>query len=362
MHDFVSLEIVGVARETADVTIVGFAVPEAHRDAFQFKPGQHMAVRHSLLGEEIRRTYSICSGPDDLQLSVAIKRIPGGAFSTWAYETLQPGMRLDVMPPAGRFVLPDAPGEHAHVLAIAAGIGITPIMAMAEHVMRRQPGVRFTLIYGNRDLESIVFRQRLEDLKDAYVDRLTLVHVLSRNDESDTPLLEGRISAEKIAAFASHLFRIEDVDQAFVCGPGTLIRDVRGSLLELGLPRERVHHEFFAAGGGAFRAPAAQPLPGPAPNVGAEGAEIVAVLDGVRHRFQGRPGEPVIEAALRAGVRVPYSCKGGMCSTCRAKVVEGRAQMRVNYSLEPWEVEKGFVLTCQATADSERLVIDYDQM
>lgn len=372
MHDFVPLTVADVRRETSDAVAVSFAVPTAHAADFRFRPGQHLALRTTLAGTEIRRTYSICSGPGDAHLAIAIKRIPGGVFSNWACDTLRPGTILESMPPAGRFVLPDPPGERRHVLAFAAGAGITPIMAMAEHAMRRQAGTRFTLIYGNRDADSIIFRQRLEDLKDAYVDRLTLVHVLSRNEESDTPLMEGRITADKVAAFARHLFHVDDVDHAFLCGPGSMIRDVRNALFAAGFARDRVHHEFFAAGGGAYRSAAGatveagggRPSDPAAAMTGAAFAEteIVAVLDGKRHRFQARPGEAVVDAALRAGLRAPYSCKGGMCSTCRARVVEGAAAMRVNYSLEPWEVEKGFVLTCQATSTSPRLVVDYDQM
>ncbi len=377
MPDFVALEIADVKPETADAIVVGFAVPQTQRDAFRFKPGQHMAVRTTLAGQELRRTYSICSEPHDPLLRIAVKRIAGGAFSNWANDTLAPGMMLELMPPAGRFVLPASPGPRGHVLAFAASIGITPIMAMIEQALSKQPGSRFTLVYGNRDLDSIIFRQRLEDLKDAHIGRLTLVHVLSRNDESDTPLLEGRISSEKVRAFAGHVFQVDDVDHAFLCGPGTMIRDVRAALFDLGMARECVHHEFFAAGGGAYRTATAgvSPLAGGAahqlkhPGQGSDPVrspprttDIVAVLDGVRHRFTAQPGEVLIEAALRAGVRAPYACKGGMCSTCRAKIVEGRVAMRHNYSLEPWELEKGFVLTCQAVAETDRIGIDYDQM
>ena len=370
MHDFVPLTVASIHRETVDAVSIAFAIPAEHAEAFRFRPGQYLALRTTLGGQEVRRTYSICSGPDETGLAIAVKRIAGGVFSTWACDGLRPGMILESMPPAGRFVLPDPPGEKRHVLAFAAGAGITPIMAMADHAMRRQPATRFTLIYGNRDTASIIFRERLEDLKDTHVDRLSLIHVLSRNEESDTPLLEGRITADKVRAFSRHLFSVDDVDRVFLCGPGSMIRDVRNTLFELGFPRDRVHHEFFAAGGGAFRAPAVEVIAAstspPEREAGGTATaiahEVVAVLDGRRHQFQALPGEPVVDAALRADIRVPYSCKGGMCSTCRARIVEGTATMRLNYSLEPWEVEKGFVLTCQAAADTPRLVVDYDQM
>ena len=369
MHDFIPLTVASVHPETADAVSVSFEVPPGHADAFRFRPGQHLALRMVLDSEELRRTYSICSGPEDRQLAIAIKRIPGGRFSGWARDKLCVGMTIDAMPPAGRFVLPETPGESRHFLAVAAGAGITPIMAMVEHAMRRQQDTRFTLIYGNRDSDSIIFRERLEDLKDAFVDRLTVIHVLSRNEESDTPLLEGRITADKVRAFSPSLFRVDDVDHAFLCGPGSMIRDVRNALFEIGFARDRVHHEFFAAGGGAYRtglptAPGSSPQatdirPTAAATVM---SEVVAILDGTRHRFNVRPGEAVVDAALRNGVRAPYSCKGGMCSTCRARIVEGDAEMRVNYSLEPWEVEKRFVLTCQAVPTTPHLVVDYDQM
>jgi len=370
MHDFVPLRIAGTCRETSDALSVSFSVPHALREAFRFKPGQHLAVSTILDGEELRRTYSICSGPDDEALTVTIKRVPGGRFSGWAFEHLKPGKTLNVMPPAGRFVFPSAMSENAHILAIAAGAGITPIMAMADHAMRRSERTRFTLIYGNRDPDSIIFRERLEDLKDAFLERFTLIHILSRNQDGDAPLLEGRITPGKIEALAGYAFDIADIDDAFLCGPGSLIRDTRQCLMDLGLPRERIHHEFFApAAGAAARSPVAaeaeaMPADGTASAASADAAhsEITAIIDGRRHVFAARPGEAVVDAALRAGVRVPYACKGGMCSTCRARVVEGRARMRINYSLEPWEIEKGFLLTCQALPETPRLVVDFDQM
>ncbi|MBS0241629.1 MAG: 2Fe-2S iron-sulfur cluster binding domain-containing protein [Proteobacteria bacterium] len=359
MHDHVPLTIADVHRETADAIVVSLALPPEHREAFRFRPGQHLALKATLGNEDVRRTYSICSGPDADTISIAIKRIAGGAFSNWANDTLAPGTQLWSMPPGGRFVLDDAPEAGAHFLAFAAGAGITPIIAMIEHALVLQPKSRFTLVYGNRDAEHIIFRERLEDLKDRHVGRFNLVHVLSRQAESDSPLLEGRITSEKVAAFAGHLFRVDDIDQVYLCGPGSMIRDVRNALFALGVSRERVHHEFFAAGGGAYRAvPAAAPVV----PVSVHGVDVVAVLDGARRRFTAQPGEALIDAALRAGVRAPYSCKGGMCSTCRGRIVEGTVEMRVNYSLEPWELAQGFVLSCQAVPTSDRVVIDYDQM
>jgi len=370
MHDFQTLEIVEVRRETPDAISVTLAVPQALRDAFRFKPGQHLTLRTMLAGEEQRRTYSICCGPDDAHLRVAIKRVAEGRFSNWANDTLKAGAGLEVMPPAGRFVLPPGDGTPRHVVAFAAGAGITPIMAMLKQALLAEPETSFTLIYGNRAPQSILFREELEDLKDKYLGRFTLLHVLSHNEESSAPLFEGRITGEKVKAFAATLFKPAEVAHVFLCGPGTMIKDVRNALLALGMPRERIHFEFFAAGGGAYRSKAAPPPPLAPSHEGdaagesgkVEGTETTAILDGMRHRFMVPPEGHVVDAALAAGIRVPYSCKGGMCCTCRAKLVEGKVEMTLNYSLEPWEIERGFILTCQAVPKSEKLVVDYDQM
>jgi len=383
MHDFEPLTIAEVRRETPDAISVVFAIPDALREAFSFKPGQHLPVRATIDGEEQRRTYSICSGPGERNLRIAIKRVADGRFSNWANDTLEAGGRLEVMPPAGRFVLPEGDGQARHIVAFAAGVGITPIIAMVKHALAHDPAASLTLVYGNRTPDSILFREELEDLKDRHLRRLTLINVLSRNDESSAPLLEGRITADKVRMLAATLFKPGEVAHVFLCGPGSMIKDVRNSLLELRVPRARIHHEFFAAtpsprlrgegwGEGQHKAPTS-PVSAPHPNplpaeVRGEGTgalrstEAVAILDGIRHRFTVPPGGHVVDAALAAGIRVPYSCKGGMCCTCRAKLVEGQVEMTLNYSLEPWEMERGFILTCQAVPKSERLVVDYDQM
>jgi ring-1,2-phenylacetyl-CoA epoxidase subunit PaaE len=295
-------------------------------------------------------------------LRIAIKRVDGGYFSIWANQALAAGGIVDVMPPQGRFVLPESDGSARHVVAIAAGAGITPILAMVKYALLHEPRTSFTLVYGNRTPDTILFREELEDLKDRYLGRFTLLHVLSRNDESSTPLLEGRITGDKIKTLSEKLFKPEDVAHVFLCGPGSMIKETRNTLFALGFAREQVHHEFFAPGGGAFRKPqVADQAPPPAPTK-VEGTEVVAILDGLRHTFIVPRGGHVVDAALAAGIRVPYACKGGMCCTCRAKLVEGKAEMTTNYSLEPWEIERGFILTCQAVPKSDRLVLDYDQM
>jgi ring-1,2-phenylacetyl-CoA epoxidase subunit PaaE len=360
-QDTVLLRIAQVHRETTDAMRLVFDVPTAHRAMFAFKPGQHLPVRAVIDGTEQRRTYSICAAPGG-PLSVAIKRVDGGLFSNWANDTLQPGDTLAVMKPAGRFTLSPSDGTPRHILMIAAGAGITPIFAMVAQALEVEPTTRVTLLYGNRTIDSILFREALEDLKDRHLGRFELVHVLSHNDESDAPLIQGRISGDKLKALAVALLHIPSISQAYLCGPGSMIKETREALFALGMPREAVHHEFFAAGGGAYREKQIAETPTPPSSGASADTDVVAVLDGVRHRFTLAPGVHVLDAAIAAGVRVPYSCKGGMCCTCRAKVVEGRATMTVNYSLEPWEIEKGFILTCQARAETPRLVVDYDAM
>jgi len=388
MRDYQPLEIAEVRRETPEAVSILLAVPERLREAFRFAPGQHLGLRAVVGGEELRRTYSICCAPGSGELRIAVKRVADGRFSNWANDRLKAGDAIDVMPPQGRFVLPASEGAPRHVVAFAAGAGITPILAMVAHAMAAEPATRFTLVYGNRTPESAMFGAELEDLKDRHLDRFTLINVLSRNEESDAPLLEGRITGDKVRALAASLFAPAEVAHFFLCGPGSMIKDVRNALLALGVPRERVHHEFFAPGGGAYRqsasarvrgesrgegqpqasaqASAPHPDPLPAEERGADmrgpGTEAIAIIDGIRRRFTVPPGGHVVDAALAAGIRLPYSCKGGMCCTCRARLVEGEVEMTLNYSLEPWEMERGFVLTCQAVPKSERIVIDYDQM
>ena len=261
-------------------------------------------MRASIDGEEQRRTYSICCAPGEADLRIAIKRVAEGRFSNWANDTLAAGGTLDVMPPAGRFVLPESDGAARHVVAFAAGAGITPILAMVKHALAAEPETSFTLIYGNRAPESIMFRQELEDLKDRHLGRFTLLNVLSRNEESSAPLFEGRITGDKVKAFASTLFKPGEVAHVFLCGPGSMIKEARNALLELGVPREKVHHEFFAPGGGAYRGKAEHGTPHPRPCSPQGGAG-----DASRERADGR--------APRAPRRSPSSTASATASRCR---------------------------------------------
>jgi ring-1,2-phenylacetyl-CoA epoxidase subunit PaaE len=368
--EFHPLPIAAIRRETVDAVSFGLAVPEPLRETFRHRPGQHLVVRAMLDGEEVRRTYSISSDPADPELWITVKRVDGGLFSTYAHQSLAPGATIEAMRPAGRFVMPDdnrADDGGRIYLAIAAGSGITPVMALIRHVLAREPASSFTLIYGNRSVDSIIFRQALDDLKDRYLGRLSVLHVLSRDTEADVPLLSGRIDADRVRRLLPLVALPADIDEVYLCGPGDLIKNARNALLEAGVPRERIHFEYFRAGPDRAQGPARRPAQAPEAakartSAAVEGAEVTAVVDGARHTFRVPPGGLVVDAALAAGVRVPHSCRGGMCCTCRAKLLEGRVEMVRNFSLEQWEMDAGFVLTCQAQPRSDRIVLDYDRV
>ncbi|EHM02587.1 phenylacetate-CoA oxygenase/reductase, PaaK subunit [Acetobacteraceae bacterium AT-5844] len=355
---FHRLRIADLKRETRDAVSIAFDVPEDMRSIYAFAPGQYLTLRTTLENEEVRRSYSICSGPDDGELRIAVKQVDGGAFSTWANTALHAGDELDVMTPTGRFGVAAMPGEARIHVGFAAGSGITPILSIVRGVLAREPQSRFFLFYGNRSGADMLFREQLEELKDRFLGRLSIFHVLSK-EEQDIPILNGRLDGEKVRVLLRHIVPAEQVDHIFVCGPTGMSEDVEATLREMGVPEERVHVERFVSAQGGR--PQRKPVP-TAAEVETAHRTASLIVDGNRREVKVAEGEAILDAALRAGLDLPYACKGGMCSTCRAKVVEGSVEMEVNYSLEPWETKAGFVLTCQAHPTSEHVVIDYDQM
>jgi len=352
---FHPLRIADVRRETAECVSLAFEVPEPLRAAYAFTPGQYLTLGAVIGGEAVRRSYSICSGLDDGELRVAVKRLPGGAFSEWAYRTLRAGDTLPVMTPNGRFGVPIEPGSARLLVAFAAGSGITPVLAILKSVLHREPRSRFVLFYGNRDSDSIMFRDQLADLKDRYLSRLAVLHVLSR-EQQDVPALNGRLDAATVPSLMRAMVPLAAVDDVFICGPQPMIEALPGAIDALGLPRARVHVERFTPGEGGRLRQVAVPREAP------PAAIATVICDGRRTEIPVAAGEAIIDAAIRAGRSLPYSCKGGMCCTCRAKLLAGRVAMAVNYSLEPWEVAAGFVLTCQSRPLTERVVLDYDRV
>jgi ring-1,2-phenylacetyl-CoA epoxidase subunit PaaE len=359
IEEFHALPVAAVRRETPSAVSFGLRVPSALAESFRYKPGQHVGVRAQIAGEEVRRTYSITSAAGDALLWITIKRVEDGVFSTWAHEHLAVGADLECLPPAGRLVLPERSSDAAprRIVAVAAGSGITPIVGIIEQALAAEPDAIVTLIYGNRTVDDILFRERLEGLKSRNLERLQVFHVLSRDSEADVPVLSGRIDADKLSRLAT-LPPLTTTDDVLLCGPDTLILESRNALLALGAARERVRFEYFKAG------PDTGPRPAKAPRreaTGLGGSEVVATIDGSRRTFRVHEGEHVIDAAIGAGIRLPYSCKGGMCCTCRAMLVEGEVVMDRNFSLQDWEMEAGFVLTCQSRPLTPRIVLDYDR-
>ena len=347
---FHPLRIAALHRDTADAAVLTFEIPDALKPAYAFIPGQYLTLRATIDGQDVRRSYSLCSSPDEPVLRVGIKRVEGGVFSTWANTVLRAGDILSVMTPDGRFGLEPQSGAARCFAAFAAGSGITPVLSLMKTLLAMEAGSRFFLFYGNRSTDSIMFRSEIEDLKDRYLSRLSVFHVLSR-EEQDIPVLNGHLDAEKIRLLAAML---PNVDHAFVCGPQPMIEGLPDVLTGLGIPR--VHVERFTPSSDGR----ARPVPVVA---GAPPAAIATVIhEGARVDVPVAEGEAIIDAAIRAGRNLPYSCKGGMCCTCRAKLLEGRVEMAANYSLEPWEIIAGYVLTCQARPLTERLVVDYDQV
>jgi ring-1,2-phenylacetyl-CoA epoxidase subunit PaaE len=348
---FHELTIGDLRRETADAVSLAFAVPERLREAYRHMPGQYLTLRATIGDEEVRRSYSICSGLDDNELRVVVKRLAGGAFSNWVNEQLRAGDTLSVMTPDGRFGVPIEPGSARTLVAFAAGSGITPVMAILKTVLRREAG-RFFLFYGNRSAAEIIFREQLEDLKDRYLARLSVFHVLSR-EQQELAILNGRLDPEKVRALTRLL---PPPDHVFVCGPQGMIEGLEPALVTAGVPPERIHVERFTPSTDTPRPPVLVPRDAP------PDAIATLIIDGARIEVPMATGETIVEAALRAGRDPPFSCRAGMCCTCRARLIDGQVEMVTNYSLEPWETEAGYVLTCQSRALTERVTVDYDQV
>ncbi len=353
---FHRLAVSDLRHETADAVSLAFAVPDELADDYRFAPGQYLTLRTMMDGEEVRRSYSICSGPDDGEIRIAVKRIDGGAFSSWAADELKAGDELDVMTPTGRFGVAPVAGEARVHVGFAAGSGITPILSIIKGTLAREPNSRFFLFYGNRATAGVLFLEELEELKDRFIDRLSLFHVIS-GEEQDIPILYGRLNGEKVRVLLRSLVPAESVDHVFICGPAGMSDDIEAACRALGIEAERIHVERFVSEfGGKPRPKAAIPASAPPK------AFASLIIDGKRREVPVAEGEAILDAALRAGVDLPFACKGGMCSTCRAKLVEGEAEMDVNYSLEPWELKAGFILTCQAKPISDKVVVDYDHV
>lgn len=356
MSKFHTLQVASVRRETRDALAVTFAVPDELAGTFRYVQGQHLTLRTRIDGADVRRSYSICSAVQDGTLRIAIKRIAGGLFSNWANEKLVPGMALEVLPPSGHFGVPLSPDNEKHYVAFAAGSGITPILSIVKTTLMAEPKSRFTLFYGNRASSAVIFKEELEDLKDLYLPRFNLAFILSR-EQQDVDLFNGRIDRAKVEALLEHWIDPRDIDTAFICGPHGMMDETSAALQARGVAKARIRIELFATS-----IPQARPPAHAHKVLGREECEVTVMQDG-RTRFftLEKNKETLLDAALGQGIELPYSCKGGVCSTCRCKLVSGEVDMDANFALEDYEVARGFILTCQSYPVTDRLVIDFDQ-
>ncbi|CAG0959445.1 ring-1,2-phenylacetyl-CoA epoxidase subunit PaaE [Burkholderiales bacterium] len=356
MSRFHALPIARIDRETRDAVAITFEVPERLRDQFRYEPGQHLTLRAAIAGRDVRRSYSICSAAQDGVLRIAVKRDPGGVFSTWANESLKVGDTVDVMPPMGHFNVPIDAGARHHYVGFAAGSGITPLLSIVKTTLAAEPRSHFTLFYGNRASGSVMFREELAALKDRWLDRFNLVHVLSR-EAQDIELLHGRIDRARADALLDRWVPLAEVDAVFVCGPEGMMGAVTEALAARGFPAAKVKVERFASS-----IPRHEHQPARVPPAGRSQTEVTVVIDGMRKTYTlDRTKESLLDGALANGIEMPYSCKGGVCSTCRCRLVEGEVDMDVNFALEDYEVARGFVLACQSYPATDKVVVDFDQ-
>jgi ring-1,2-phenylacetyl-CoA epoxidase subunit PaaE len=354
---FHPLRVRSVRPDTDEAVIVSFDVPEEVADEFRFDHGQHLTLRQTLDGTEHRRSYSICAGTADGDLRVAVRRVPGGTFSTWVNDRLKPGDTIHVMAPEGRFFVPLAPELARHYLGIAGGSGITPILSIMKTVLAAEPLSSFTLIYANRRQRSTMFMEEIEDLKNRYLTRLTL-HLVFSQEQMDLPLNSGRLDRAKLAEFIGPLVDPASIDHAFLCGPHGFNDEAEAALLGAGIAPEHIHVERFG-----IPVPAGSGPPRQTVRAGdAAQAKVVILRDGVSREidFRSEHGN-ILEAAADAGIEVPFSCKSGVCCTCRAKLLEGEVRMERNFALEKREVAAGFVLTCQSHPLTARVVLSFDE-
>jgi ring-1,2-phenylacetyl-CoA epoxidase subunit PaaE len=353
---FYKLVIKEVRRETAECVSVLFEIPGENKKDFVFKQGQSLTLRIFLNGQEVRRTYSICASPLDNELRVAIKRQEGGLFSNFANEQLKKGDVLEVMQPVGKFYTELKTENKKEYVAFAAGSGITPVISIIKTTLRTEPKSRFTLVYGNRNKNSIIFREELEALKDKFIDRLSTIHILSR-ERTDAPINSGRINEQKLNDLAK-LINYTTIDEFFICGPEEMIFSVKYFLEQRSIKNEKIHFELFTIPGEKKSTLVRRQLPeeseGPT-------SKITIKLDGISFDFKlGFNAEPILDAALREGADLPFSCKGGVCCTCKAKLIEGKVNMEVHWGLEEDEIKQGYILTCQSHPTTERVIVDFD--
>ncbi len=353
---FHRLQIAEVIDETADARSIRFDLPEELRETFAFRPGQHLTLKADIAGEDVRRNYSLCVAPQEGELKVTVKRIAGGAFSNWANDNLKPGDTIEVMPPHGSFTWDFRPDAANHYVGFAGGSGITPVLSLLKTALATEPRSRFTLLYGNRDSQSVIFLEELARLKNRFMDRLQVYHFLAEEAE-DIELFNGLLDRTKCDDILTQLVDPKAVEAFFICGPGPMMDAAEAAIEAHGVPRERIHVERFTAG----RPSAALAAQMQALQSQAQGAAMLVTLDGRKRRvpFDAAAGN-ILDSARLAGLPAPYACKAGVCATCRARVVSGEVEMAARYGLTDEEIANGYILTCQSVPKGEGVELDYD--
>jgi len=358
---FQELSIKKVSQEAAGSVAITFDIPAHARHSFHFEPGQFLTLRAAVKGQDVRRNYSISSPRSRLtkngELEIGIRPVEGGLFSNWASTELKEGDKIRVMPPEGRFTIKKP--RAIHRVGFAAGSGITPILTIAATTLEEQLESKFTLVYGNRRMSSVMFNESLQDLKDRFPDRFTMIHILSQQAQ-EVDLLQGRIDGAKIKSIVDALLPVKSMDEVFICGPEAMIEVTEKTLIDLGVPANRVHSERFTTSSAQAHKVQADTDAVKQINTTVKSVQMTVVLDGKEHEIAISPDEHVLDAALNAGLDLPFSCKAGVCSTCRCKVMEGDVTMDKNYTLEADEISQGFALSCQARAATQKLVISFD--
>ncbi|PHZ86660.1 1,2-phenylacetyl-CoA epoxidase subunit PaaE [Paremcibacter congregatus] len=359
MPVFHSLTISNIRKETDDTVSIAFDVPEALQEEYRYNAGQYLTLKTVIDGEDTRRSYSICSGLFCDELRVAVKKIKGGLFSSFANNGLKVGDKLDVMTPMGNFYTPLDKDHKKHYVGFAAGSGITPLIAMIRTVLAYEPLSTFTLVYGNKTRKSIIFREDLVDLKNSYMGRFNMINILSREDQ-EVQLFSGRITGEKADEIMDKLIPAGGADEVYLCGPEEMITGVSQRLEARGMAKKNIHFELFTSPSvtqgekQAVEQEASADLKG-------KMSQVTVIVDGDEFNFDlDMGGENILDAAMEHGADVPFACKGGVCCTCRAKLIEGKVNMEINYSLEQEEVDAGFILTCQSHPLTEKIVVDFD--
>jgi ring-1,2-phenylacetyl-CoA epoxidase subunit PaaE len=351
---FHTLKVKAVKKETADCVSVSFAIPESLEEIFLFEQGQNITLKKNIDGEELRRSYSICAAPFEKELKVAVKKVEGGKFSCYANDILKAGDELEVMPPTGKFNTKLHTENKKSYVAFAAGSGITPIISIIKTTLQTEPQSNFTLVFGNQSRSSIIFFEELEGLKNKYLQRFNFINILSR-EKTDAPINYGRIDASKLTEL-NKLVNYKTIDEFFICGPEAMLFCVKDFLTQQGIDKKKIHFELFGT-----PAEKTNKVQSTAVNSSGPKSKITVKLDGRSFDFDlAYNNATILDAALQQGADLPFACKGGVCCTCKAKLLQGQVKMDVNWGLEQEEIEQGFILTCQSHPTTDTVVVDFD--